>query len=199
MATLGKKSPAVQKSVPAKKTTVKKAVPAKKTAGRTARPAPILFKAPADFKPAFFEVIFESLRDGLVRGGSIRIDRVRGRWDNPDSKRFDLATYDVATLLGVATRLGGMAMAPNVLRRLPPKSKFGVVLRVNRRSADGSLAVIVKGIKQLVVSGEKAKWKWLTDKTDTTYRKIRKMARSLPGAFVEVQLPPSGRQKKAAD
>lgn len=195
MATLGK--PAAKKTTAAKTASAaKKTPPARKTTAARKRPAPILFKAPADFKPAFFEIAFESLRDGLIRGGSIKVVRVRGRWDNADAKRYDLADYDQATLLGVASRLGGMAMAPNVTKRLPPKSKYGIIVRVNRRSADGALVTPLKGIKQLVVSGEKAKWKWMTDKTDVTYRKIRKLARALPGAFVEVQLPPSGRRSK---
>lgn len=177
--------------------------PAKKTAAK-AKPGVILFKAPTDFKPAFFEVEFETLRDGLVRGGSVSIQRVRGRWDNADAKRFDLSTYDLPTLIGVATRIGAAAMAPNVLKRLPPKTKFGLILRVAKRSANDSLTAGVKAVKRLGVGkGDKPKWFWISNQSEgadlITYRKLRKMTRVLPGAFVEVQLPPSGRGKKAEE
>jgi hypothetical protein len=128
---------------------------------------------------------------------------VRGKWDNPDAPRFDLATYDMPTLLGIATRLGAMAFAPNITRRLPPKSKFGVVLRVNCRAATGSISVLVKGAKYLSVSKStgKAKWVWVnaqsTEAALLLHRRMRRMGRFLNGAFVEVQLPPSKRRAKA--
>lgn len=179
------------KSVPAKKPGVKK-------------PGPILFKTPVDFKPSFFEVEFETLRDGLIRGGSVVVNRVRGKWDNPEAKRFDLSTYDIATLVGIATRLGGAAMAPNVLKRLPPKTKFGLILRVAKRAATESLAVSIKGIKRLgVTTSGKPKWVWMNPQSEGTdlinYRKLRRMVRTLAGAFVEVQLPPSTRRGKKSE
>lgn len=204
MANLPAKKPAA-KAAPAKKPAVAAKKPAAKPAGKkpaTARPAKITFQAPADFKPAFFEIEFASLRDGLLNGASFKIQRVKGNWTNPDAKRFDLATYDLATYTAVAARLGSIT-APNVLKRLPPKTKFGLVVRVNRRSVDGTLSCIIKGIKMTVPSKKdpkKSVWKWFEDKKDLTYRKIRKVTNSLPGAFINVQLPPSGRQpKKVAD
>lgn len=208
---LGK--PAVKKAAPAavEKTSAaapaKKGFPAKKAraAGSAAakKPGPILFKAPADFKPAFFEIEFETLRDGLIRGGSIKVNRVRGKWDNPDAPRYDLATYDLPTLAGVATRLGAMAFAPNITKRLPPKSKFGLVLRLNCRAATGSLSVVVKGAKYLAISEKtgKAKWVWVNAKSTEAalllHRRMRRMGRFMSGAFVEVQLPPSTRRAKS--
>ena len=165
------------------------------------RPAPVVFKAPADFKPAFFEVEFATMRDGLVNGASVKINRVKGNWTNAEAKRYDLSTYDQATLNGVVARLGAI-YAPNILKRLPLKTKFGLVLRVNKRAADGNLSVLFKGIKQSIESKKtpgKFVWKWFEDKSDVTYRKIRKISRILPSAFVNVQLPPSGRQPKKTD
>lgn len=192
-------APGAKKTAPAK--AVKK-VAAKKKAAKKA--GPILFKAPEDHKPAFFEVEFETLRDGLIRGGSIVVNRVKGKWDNPDAPRFNLAEYDVATLLGIATRLGAMSSAPNIAKRLAPKSKFGLILRVNKRSKDGSIAVGYKGAKFLGVGkGDKPKWFWVNAKSTgealMLHRRMRKMTRFLAGAFVEVQLPPSKRKKKAAE
>lgn len=193
------KTPAVKK--PAAKTPAVKRPAAKKT---TAKAGPILFKAPSDFKPAFFEISFETLRDGLLRGGSIVVNRVKGRWDNEDAKRYDLAEYDVATLMGIATRLGAMSMAPNVLKRLPPKTKWMIIIRVMKRSATDSISAGIKGIKYLGVGkNDKPKWFWVNTQSTgadlLNYRKIRKMARTLPGAFVEVQLPPSGRRPKKSE
>lgn len=182
---------------PAKKASADgKKAPAKKKAAK------LIFKAPADFKPAFFEVEFATGKDGLVKGESVSINRVKGRWDNPEAKRFNLAEYDLATQNGIVSRLGAI-YAPNILKRLPAGSKFGMILRCNKRSADGSLSVAFKGIKQMVESKKnpgKMKWKWFEDKKDPLYRKLRKIARILPGAFVNVQLPPAtGRQKKSKD
>lgn len=191
-----------KKIVPGKKPVAKAGVPAKKPVAKKPagnRPAKITFQAPSDFKPAFFEVEFATLADGLLNGASLKIQRVKGNWTNEDARRYDLATYDLATYTAVAARLGSIT-APNVLKRLPPETSFGLVIRVNRRSADGTLSVIIKGIKQGAISSKsgKMRWKWFEDKKDITYRKIRKITNSLAGAFVEVQLPPSGRQKKAA-
>lgn len=180
-----------------------KGFPAKKplAKGEKAKPkakkAKILFKAPEDFKPAFFEVDFATCRDGLVNGSSVQVNRVKGKWDNEEAKRYNLAEYDLATLLGITARLGSI-FAPNVLKRLPPKTKFGLILRANRKSADGSLAVAVKEAK-MAVEGKngKMKMKWFSDKKDPIYRKLRRIKNVLPSAFINVQLPPSGRQKKA--
>lgn len=197
------KKPAAKTAAPVKKGfPAKKAGTAAKKPAASARPAKITFQAPADFKPSFFEIEFATLRDGLLNGASVKIERVKGNWTNPEAKRYDLTTYDQATFNAIVARLGSI-YAPNILRRLPPKTKFGVVVRVNRRSVDGTLSVIIKGIKQTVASKKnpgKSVWKWFEDKKDLTYRKIRKITNIMPGAFLNVQLPPSGRQpKKAAD
>lgn len=182
----------------AKKTFPKKKEGSSKT--KTKKAKKILFKAPEDFKPSFFEVMFETLRDGCIRGSTFSALRVKGKWDNADNPRYDLAEYDAGTSLAIATRISAAAHAANVLKRLPPKEKFGLVLRVNKRSADGSLAVSLKGARQLVVGkNDKLKWKWFEDKKDPTYRKIRKAIKLLPSAFVEVKLPPKGKRKGKKD
>lgn len=195
MATLPKASakktaaPAAKKAAPAKK------APAKKTA--SGRPAPITFEAPADFKPAFVEVTFGVGADGLIIPSSVSANRVRGRWDNAEAKRFDLSEYDQITLLGIATRIAYATFAPNVLRRLPAGTKYFLVLRVAKKSVDGSLTARIVAARH---QAEGAKWKWYSDKADPVYRKLRRIGKLLPSAFVEFQLPPSGRRsKKSAD
>jgi len=194
MATLPKKAaPAAKKPAPA----TKKA-PAKKTAGaaKRPRPAPITFEAPSDFKPAFFEVQFAVGEDGLMVPASFGAKRVRGRWDNAEAKRYDMAEYDPVTLLGIATRFAYITFAPNVAKRLPAGSKFQLVLRVAKKAADGTLTARVVAARYVNDAG---KWKWYTDKADPIYRKLRRAAKVLPSAFVAVQLPPSGRRTKKSD
>jgi len=201
VATLGKKpaaAPAAKKA-PARKTVAptpgKKPV-AKKKAAPARAPAPV-FEAPADFKPAFFEVAFSVGEDGLMAPQSLQASRVKGRWDNAEARRYDLREYDVNTLIGIGTRLAYVTYAPNILKRLPANTSYGLVLRVSKRASDGSLAARVVAAKYQLESG---KWKWYSDKADPIYRRLRRVSRPLASGFVDVQLPPSGRRsKKSSD
>lgn len=180
----------------AKKTT--SGTPAKKVAAKkTASPPKITFKAPADMKSCFIELMFKTQADGLI-GPSFKANRVRGNWTNPNAKRFDMMTYDAPTVAGMLSRISARTFATNATRRLPANTAFKLVLRAAVRSADGTLAAGVKSIARLATmkSGKKT-WKELTDTTDYTRRKLRSCGRFLPGAFVNMQLPPSGRQSKA--
>lgn len=180
------KKPAKKGDAPAKKKNKKK---------------PVLFKAPEDFKPAFYEIGFDTMKDGLINGGSIHSNRVKGAWDNEDAKRFNLQEYDLPTLLAISNRLGCVSFAPNIAKRLPPKMRFFMVIRAGKRGADGTLVTTLKGVRYL---GEnkagKPKWFWLSNESEgenlKTYRKIRRLKTILASAFVEAQLPPSGRKTK---
>lgn len=171
---------------------------ASSTKKKSKRAPPILFQAPADFKPAFFEVKFTTMRDGLINGNSLKAIRIKGKWDNPDAKRYDLAEYDLGTLLGIAARLGSI-YAPNVLKRLPGKTTFKLILRAGKKAADNSLSVKVKEAGHVIFHNDKPKLKWFEDKKDPVYRKLRKVSKVLSAAFTKVQLPPKGRQKKTEE
>ncbi len=185
-------------STPVKKTTTDKPA-AKAAATKThsakasapARPAPLRFDAPSDFKPYFCEVRFKTGEDGLISPTGFDVSRVKGRWDNKEAPRYNFKDYDIPTLIGIVSRLSAITFAPNVLRRLPANSSFFLVLRVNRRSADNSLAIIIKAAAR---SNSAGKMKWFTDKADPVYRRLRRAARILPSAFVDTQLPPSRRR-----
>lgn len=198
-----KKTAAGAKSAPAKKT-----APVKKAAARPAAPKPkpltkeqkaklVAHKAPADFKPAYYELRVKTSHDGMLVLD--KMERIKGAWDNPDAKRFNLAEYDVGTLVGVMSRLQASGYSSNFHRRWKPKSFYGIILRTGMSKATGTLTVSVKGAYE-VVDGKtpgKKKRAWFEDKTDATYKKIRRAARLLRGAFVTNQLPPStGRQRK---
>ncbi len=216
MATLKKATPVAAKSVAAKKpvakavassppakkdadpVAAKKGFPAKKAgSAQKAGAAPARVKpkwmAPADFKPAFFNFTFQTDSQALIIPESMQGLRYRGRWDNEEAKTFDLRDYDVSSLMGVASRLSAAIWAPNVLRRITPDASWRVVLRVTRRSVDGSLAARIIGV---AIKKEGKKARWIEDKTDTDLRKIRRAARWLPAAFTDVQLPPSTRRTK---
>lgn len=160
--------------------------PAKKK--KTALPT---FKAPEDFKPHFVTVMMKTEKDGLL-SNAIRMTRYQGRYDPEadDKKKFDVGTYDQKTVQGVLSRFSMTTFATNAAKRLPAGTVFQALLRVNRKSADGSISIIFKGLAQM----EKNKKGRIVandlDKKDPIYRKFRKATRILPAAFKEVLMPP---------
>lgn len=205
MAALNKKSSAapakkVAAPSPAKKAAPAKSVPAKKPAAKkgaaAARPARPTWDAPADFKPAFFNFTFKTDSQALIIPESVQGQRYRGRWDNENAKTFELREYDISTLIGFAARMSAALWAPNIVRRVAPDASWRVVLRVSKRSANGSLAVRIIGVA-IKMEGKKARW--FEDKADPDFRKIRRAARWLPAAFTDVQLPPSTRRTKKTE
>jgi hypothetical protein len=179
-----------KKGFPAKKTgTAAKKAPSKK-------PKPLVFKAPVDFKPFFLEVAVQTGTDGLFSPVGFSATRIRGNWDNPEAKRYDLATYDVPTLAAIGMRLSSVTFAPNILKRLPINTKFKLILRVSKKAATGGL---MASVKFLAMSNEAGKMKWIKDVKDPTRRRIRRANRVLASAFLAVQLPPSARKVKKGE
>jgi hypothetical protein len=180
---------------------VKKKAPGR-PAGKPAAPRKPLpkFKAPADFRPAFYQVLIGFGKDGLIDPRSVKVIRIQGKIDNPDAKRSDLAEFDQTTILGVVARLSAVLFMPSLEKRLelfPAGSKFRITIRVSKRAADGSLGVSVKMIHRL---SSENKWRLIQDKADPAYRRIRRVARIMPSGFIAAQLPPKGvRKKKEAE
>jgi hypothetical protein len=77
------------------------------------------------------------------------------------------------------------------LKRLPANTVYKLVLRINRKSADGSLSILFKGISVAQKSEKTGRTiaKEL-DKKDPQYRMFRKSARILPAAFKDCYMPP---------
>ena len=164
-----------------------------------AKPVKITFDAPSDMKPCFIELAFRTQADGLI-GPSFRCMRVRGNWTNEAAKRFDMMEYDPTTVTAIISRIAARTFATNALRRLPANTAFKLVIRAGMRKADGTIIAGIKSVsKQVKMKSGKTSWKELTDKTDPVYRKIRSCGRFLPGAFVNLQLPPSTRRSKQED
>ncbi len=180
----------------------KKNIASKAPTSRTAKRTPvkkITFKAPSDFKPCFIEVMFKVGADGLA-SPHIKMERVQGRWDNPDAKRFNLFEYDVQTALALTGRLFGRYFVVNQAKRLPANSSYKLVIRVGKRSADNTLSSSVKEAAYLYKKeGMKPKWKWYSDKKDPTFRKLRSVSRFLAGAFTNIQLPPVKSRRNATE
>lgn len=188
------------KAVPTKAApAAKKGFPPRKAGAKAApaRPAYPRFDAPSDFKPFFLDVTFNSGADGMIIPNEIKALRIKGKWETAENPRYDLAEYDVATLVGIASRLSSITYAANLLKRLPLDSRFKLIIRVSKRAADGSILV---GVKAGAMSAPgSAKMKWIKDNTNPVYRKLRRCNRLMPSAFVDVQLPPMKRRGKKAE
>lgn len=157
----------------------------------TKKPIPI-FKAPEDFKPHFLEVVVRTEKDGLLSSG-IKATRYVGRYDPdaPDKKKIDLSGYDQVTLQGVLSRLSMTTYTPNAAKRLPANTTYKILLRVNRKSKDGSLSIGFKGVSVGVKSEKTGRVRAVAlDKKDPQYRMFRKSSRIMPGAFKAVLMPP---------
>lgn len=196
-----KGAPVAKKTAPAaKKPPVRKAAPGALTAEDKKKM--ILFKAPSDFKPFFMELNFVTLKDGMI-GTKFQANRVKGRWDNPEAKRFNMMEYDLPTVISLMARISARSFAVNPLKRLTANKSFGLVLRVSKSSATGTINVSLSGARRTIVKDGKTKWVWFSKEKnmqDPDFKKLRGLPRFLRGAFVETQLPPSGRQpKKSAE
>jgi hypothetical protein len=194
--------------LPAKKGVARKGVAAKKAGARPARKPLPSWQAPADFKPHFMEISVRTEKDGLL-GTSIKGTRYVGRYDPnaDDKKKFDVGSYDQATLQGVLARLSAVTFkATNEKKfptdvkgrtevkgamRLPANTSFRILIRVNKKSADGSLSIVFKQVEQAVKSAKSGNMRpVILDKKDPVYRAFRKVNRILPAAFKGVLLPP---------
>lgn len=175
------------------------------------------FKAPADFKPHFVEVTVRTEADGLL-GTDIKCVRYIGRYDPTveDKKKRDMASYDMQTMIGIQARLAGLTFKPNNEKkfpalikgrtevkgsmRLPASTVFIVLIRVNKRKADDTLATPIKTVFQKVKNKETGRVKTVElDKKDPIARMIKRAARFMPAAFKNVQAAPLLRRRKAAE
>lgn len=173
------------------KVTAKKGSKAKPAAKKSAKKGLPLFKAPADFKPHFLEVLVRTEKDGLL-AGAIKATRFQGRYDPDaeDKKKADLGGYDPKTLRGILARLSAKTFATNPTKRLPAKTVFKLLMRINKKSADGSLATPIKTVWISEVNKKGREVFKEMDKKDPACRKIRGAARLMPAAFAEVKMPP---------
>lgn len=218
----------VKKTKAAPAAPAKKGFPAKKagsaSTARAKKKTPLpQFEAPADFRPHFVLVSFQTDRDGLI-GASLKAVRYNGRFDReaPDNKKANLMDYDPQTVVGIAARLAAVTFKTSIDRlmpvvpsdreglkgsnRLPKSTVFEALIRVGKRSADGTLTAGVRQVFQIVKktmkSGKTVQRPEELTKTDPASRLIRRVNRILPAAFKNVMMPPKrtrGSRAQAAD
>ena len=203
---------------PAAAAGAKKAAP-KKAVKRTPLPT---FPAPADFRPHFVLLSFQTDRDGLM-GASVKAVRYNGRFDREcaDNKKFNMMDYDPQTVVGIAARLGAVTFKTSIERimpvapkervalkgsnRLPKVTVFEALIRVAKKSADQTVTAGVRQVFQVVKSTSAKTGKSVVkpvelEKTDPAYRLIRRVSRILAPAFKNVLMPPKRtRGGKAAE
>jgi hypothetical protein len=191
----------------------------KKATAKPARKPLPTFDAPADFKSHFLEVSLRTEKDGLL-ASQIKATRYQGRFDPnaEDKKKADLGGYDWATLIGIQARFAAVTFkATNDKKypaevkgrtevkgamRLPANTSFKILLRVNRKAADGTISVLIKNIQQGVKNAKGRITAIDLDKKDPVYRAFRKAGRILPAAFKAVLMPPKrtrGKKDEADD
>lgn len=159
-----------------------------------------IYPPPSDFKPYFMDVKFKTDKDGLL-GPQVLVERVRGRWDNENAKRWDMSQYDQPTVSAFLARLGGVMFAPSPAKRLPGGTAFRVIVRVSVRKKEGVKPTLNGRIVQIARYEQSAKTgklraKWLEDSKDLDRRRLRRASRHLGGAFTKTLLPPSTRRSK---
>mgnify|MGYP001599103852 CR=1 FL=1 len=167
-------------------------------------PLPV-WKSPSDFKPFDLEVKFKTEKDGLP-GSNIKAIRYKGRFNAKaeDKNKFDMAEYDVPTLLGIQARLAmvlfhptGRPTSKGIATRLPGNTVYRVLYRVGKRKADDALSAKVKTVWRAEKT-KKGTFKAveITDKKDAELRKIRKTNRYMAAAFRECLMPPKKSRKR---
>lgn len=191
-----------KKLSPLEKARLAKAAGKKAGATKRTRKPTIDFLPPSDFKPFMIDLHFKTTKDALL-GPEFRIERVRGRWDNEDAKRWDMMDYDSNTVTAFLSRFGGLMFAPNVDKRLGKNTAYRIIFRVSLRKMATSdtkkkLGVSIVAIARYKKSEKTGKLKpsWLTDGKDPDRRRIRRAAKHLAGAFTNVLLPPVARRTR---
>lgn len=206
-----------------KPATVRKVAPPVKRTGAAAAKKPArkplpTFDAPADFKPHFLLVQVKTESDGLFGSTNFKAIRYLGKFarDADDKKKSDMSAYDSQTMMALLGRLSGKTFKATNDRkyskfptkrdgvkgahRLPPSTVFQILMRVGKRGADNSLMCGIRTIWQALKSEKTGRMKMQElEKTDPAYRMIRGSARTLPAAFVNVQMPPKRSRRRAAD
>ena len=198
------------------------AAPAKKAAAPARKKTPLpQFEAPADFRPHFVLVSFQTDRDGLL-GASLKAVRYAGRFDREadERKKANMIDYDPQTVVGIAARLAAITFKTSIDRimpatpsdreglkgsnRLPKTAVFEALIRVGKRSADQTLTAGVRQVFQIVKTKSAKTGKMITktvelSKTDPASRMIRRVNRILPAAFKNVMMPPKRSSRRSAD
>lgn len=168
----------------------------------TGRPDPVFWKAPKDFTAHYLVVQVRTDKDGMFTN-RIEATRYAGAYseDAPESKKFDLGSYDIRTLMGIQARLASVTFHPTgrpnkagVSPRLIPNTTYKILYRVGVRRADNTLSVGLRTVSRLVTrvntkTGKRRIREILLERSDPDFRKLLKSAKFLPAAFANVKQP----------
>ena len=201
------KSKKVAKAAEESVTKKSKAVDAMAKKGATKKPPTFTWKAPDTLGSSFpVEVTFVTERDGMP-GGRWRALRIKGRYPTEDERKiFDLSVTDPVTYAALISRLSlvlfhptGRLNSKGQSPRLQPKTQYKVLLRCSRRKADDNIVsriskvwIVEKNKKGKVVDRE-------LDKKDLDQRKIKKINKHLPAAFLRLAELPEVRKRRKSD
>ena len=200
----GKKSSAVEAMAKAR-VAAKAGKSSKK--GASKKPPSFTWKAPETLGSSFpVEVTFLTEKDGMP-GGKWRAIRVKGRYPTEDERKiFDLSVTDPVTFQALISRLSlvlfhptGRLNSKGQSPRLQPKAQYKILLRCSRRKADDNIVsriskvwIVEKNKKGKVVDRE-------LDKKDPDQRKIKKINKHLPAAFLRLAELPEIRKRRKSD
>lgn len=145
-----------------------------------------VFPAPEGLKAQFIVVKVRTAQDGILN--NLQVEAVQGRLDNEKALRADLAEHDLVSYTRLVARMSAAWYATNPLRRPPPKAAFRLTFRVAKRATGQLMARMVEAA-QLVKNERTGKmvFKAMTDKTNPTYRTLRKCVPILSGFATELK------------
>lgn len=178
---------------------------------RRARLAAVTHPAPDDMKAITLELFIRTMHDGSIHP-QVKCEAIKGRFDNPESKRFDMSIFDPVTVQGIVSRLSALAYATKVERRLPADSVYSMVLAA-RSDKDGNIGLSLRQLcyqRMVEKPGKKPVKKYVPivrdavklkakDENQLVLAKVRRGLKFLRGAFVNSQPIPAVREYKAME
>lgn len=179
--------------------------------GGSQKPKSFTWKAPDTLGTSFpVEVTFLTEKDGMP-GGRWKAIRIKGRYPTDDERKmFDLSVTDPVTFAALVSRLSlvlfhptGRLNSKGQSPRLQPKTQYRVLLRCSRRKADDNIVsriakvwIVEKNKKGKVVARELERD---VEKGGLDLRKIKKINKHLPAAFIRLAELPETRKRRKAD
>lgn len=186
-----------------------KAQQRERAAQRAERLKHVTFEAPEGFRTQTYAVKFGTQHDGTIHPGAFRMLSIKGKWDNPEARTFDLSLYDPATIQGMMSRLSALFYHGKADRRLPPKMVFYVVVAV-RSDKDGNIGMSLREFaydKKIEKNGKKVNKRIVVTRDPVKLRakegpqvllaRLKRGLKFLRGAFVVAQPQPSISEYKA--
>jgi len=179
----------------------------KKSDSKSKKPKALTWAAPETLGSSFpIEVSFRTEKDGMP-GGKWRIIRIKGRYPTEDeNKMFDLSVIDPETFTALVSRMSltlfhptGRLSSKGVSPRLKPKTQYRALIRCSRRKKDDTIYCRVATV-WIIEKDKKGKVQAIElDKKDPDARRIKKINKHLPAAFLRLADLPAKKSRRAKD